>query len=105
VHTAIVALGCKVVCSQDRSEGRQIGLFLPGGVLGCVFDNAGLLISRLDGLDLLESAFPDLDDQSLADRASETLADFSDEQGVWRGPRGADQNWLRVYIARHRKGG
>lgn len=103
VHNAIEGLGCKVVCSDDPDDGRQIGLFLPGGVLGCVFDNVGRVVARFDGLKFVQDVNPDLADRALDEKADRVLADFVDEGGVWEGATRGDARWLAAYIGRYRK--
>lgn len=104
VHNAIVGLGCKVVCSVDPGDGRQIGLFLPGGVLACLFDNNGKVIMRFDGLAFTQAVFPDLDAPALAERVETTLSNYPVDEQPWTGPAPANAGWLATYIRRHRKG-
>ena len=103
VHNAVVGLGCRVVCSDDPEEGRQIGLFLPGGVLACVFDVDGQIVMRFDGLGFVQHAHPELSDADLRQRAGEVLGEFDDERGVWASPPKGDASWLATYISRYRK--
>ncbi len=104
VHNAIVGLGCKVVCGVDPDEGRQIGLFLPGGVLACLFDNEGKVVMRFDGLAFTQAVFPDLEGKALAERVDSTLANYPVDDQPWAGPGPASAGWLATYINRHRKG-
>lgn len=104
VHNAILGLGCKVVCGVDPDEGRQIGLFLPGGVLACLFDNEGKVVMRFDGLAFTQAVFPDLEGQALSDRVETVLANYPVDEQHWTGPGPASSGWLASYIARHGKG-
>lgn len=104
VHNAIVGLGCKVVCSVDPDDGRQIGLFLPGGVLACLFDNDGKVVLRFDGLAFTQAVFPDLEGHALAERVEATLANYPVDDQPWEGPGPANRGWLATYINRHGKG-
>lgn len=97
VQQAIQGLGVRVVCSLDEDDGsRQIGLFLKGGALACVFDNDGKLVMEFDKLALLESVFPDKSADALADIAARFTTDGPEHLGT------PDTAWLRTLIRRHR---
>lgn len=104
VHSAIVGLGCTVVCSEDPEEGRQIGLFLPNGLLGCIFDNDGRVVARFDGLGFIEHTHGGVDDAGLAALATAKLSHFGDEDVAWVRTNSKTNGWLSAYIERYRKG-
>jgi len=104
VHNAIVGLGCTVLCSDDPEDGRQIGLFLPDGLLGCIFDNDGRVVARFDGLEFIEHTHPDVDNTELAALATAKLPQFGDEDVAWVRTNPTTKGWLAAYIERYRKG-
>jgi len=103
VHNAIVGLGCTVVCSDDPEEGRQIGLFLPNGLLGCIFDNDGRVVARFDGIGFIEQTHPDVDDAKLVALAIAKLPQFGDEGVPWVRTNPTTKGWLAAYIERYLK--
>lgn len=103
VHAAIVGLGCTVVCSDDPKDGRQIGLFLPNGVLGCIFDTDGHVVERFDGLGFIADVRPDVSDEELAALVNAKLPQFGDQGATWVRTNPTTRGWLAAYIDRYRK--
>lgn len=103
VHNALSALGGIVVCEDDPEEGRQIGLFLPNGVLACVFDTSGNVVEKFDGLGLLEHVFPGEDVVEMADLVSAKLSGAMDGNVPSLPQTQQSPGWLAAYIERYRK--
>ena len=103
VHNAIAGLGCTVVCDDDPEEGRQIGLYLPGGVFACIFDTDGRLTGRFDGVEFLWHVYPDADDAKLAELAEAKLLHLEEEPTVWKRPASPKAGWLAAYVERWAK--
>jgi YD repeat-containing protein len=103
VHNAIVALGCTVVCADNPEEGRLIGLFLPGGVLGCIFDTQGRLVAHFDAIEFLGHMRPDADDAELAELARRNLTEFRQDGDAWRQSPPTNRGWLTAYVDRYGK--